>query len=186
MPAERIAALYVDPNGSYANLFGVEVWDEVRDARLYAGPWPVVAHPPCARWSIMGNCRGYRDGQDGGCFEAALACVRKFGGVLEHPRHTLAWKWFELPRPTAEGWTRSLLDDGYVCEVDQRLYGHEARKPTWLYYVGSEPSPMRWGQGSRGHVTVGRGYGGGSDRSKMRSATPPEFRTALIAMARDR
>jgi hypothetical protein len=45
-----IAALYVDPNGAYVNLPGVEVWDEARDARTYAGPWPVVAHPPCNKW----------------------------------------------------------------------------------------------------------------------------------------
>ena len=45
-----IAALYVDPKGVYAGLPDVEVWDEARDGRLYAGPWPVVAHPPCARW----------------------------------------------------------------------------------------------------------------------------------------
>lgn len=45
-----IAALYVLPDGPYAGLEGVEVWDEARDARTYAGPWPVVAHPPCQRW----------------------------------------------------------------------------------------------------------------------------------------
>ncbi len=46
-----IAALYVETGGCY---FGVpwliDPWDEQRDARLYAGPWPVVAHPPCQRW----------------------------------------------------------------------------------------------------------------------------------------
>jgi hypothetical protein len=45
-----IAALFVAPDGVYAGLPGVEVWDEARDARRYAGPWPVVAHPPCQRW----------------------------------------------------------------------------------------------------------------------------------------
>jgi len=61
MPAElsaaqsRMAALFVDPNGVYAGLPDVDVWDEARDARLYAGPWPVVAHPPCARWGQLAN-----------------------------------------------------------------------------------------------------------------------------------
>ena len=33
-----IAALYVETNGSYFNLDGVEPWDQERDARKYAGP----------------------------------------------------------------------------------------------------------------------------------------------------
>ena len=45
-----IAALYVQRGGIYWDLPDVDPWDEARDARLYAGPWPVVAHPPCARW----------------------------------------------------------------------------------------------------------------------------------------
>jgi hypothetical protein len=45
-----IAALYVQTGGCYSGLDGVDLWDEARDARGYAGPWPVVAHPPCERW----------------------------------------------------------------------------------------------------------------------------------------
>lgn len=48
-----IAALYVQRNGSYAGLPDVDLWDEQRDARKYAGPYPVVAHPPCQRWGKM-------------------------------------------------------------------------------------------------------------------------------------
>lgn len=177
-----IAALYVETDGAYFGLEGVDPWDEKRDARLYDGPFPVVAHPPCARWSIMGNCRGYRDGKDGGCFEHALSCVRRFGGVLEHPAHSLAWERFGLPMPPGQGWARSLLDDGWACAVDQRRYGHDARKPTWLYYVGPPPPPLAWGRGNRGTTTVGRGYGGG--REHLRSRTPEPFRNALLALAR--
>ncbi len=45
-----IAALYVQEDGCYAGLAGVDPWPEVRDARKYAGPHPVAAHPPCQRW----------------------------------------------------------------------------------------------------------------------------------------
>jgi hypothetical protein len=108
--------------------------------------------------------------------------VRRFGGVLEHPAHSLAWKHYNLARPAGHGWTRSLLDEGWTCEVDQRLYGHPAYKPTWLYAYGVDPEQLRWGRGERGVTTVGRGFGGG--RSHLRSRTPLAFRDALLSMAR--
>jgi hypothetical protein len=71
-----IAALYVETGGVYYGLPDVDPWDEERDARLYAGPWPVVAHPPCNRYSKLATFRRQRDGNDGGCFRAALDAVR--------------------------------------------------------------------------------------------------------------
>ena len=178
-----VAALYVEKGGAYFGLEGVDPWDEERDARLYAGPWPVVAHPPCNRWSRLATFRRQRDGEDGGCFAHALYTVRRFGGVLEHPAHTLAWSRFGLMRPPERGWGRSLYDEGWVCEVDQRHYGHEARKPTWLYLHGGNPPAMAWGRAERSDKTIQASYGGGR-RQAIRSRTPPAFRDALLAMAR--
>ena len=45
-----IAALFVESDGAYWNVPGVDPWDIVRNARGYLGPYPVVAHPPCQRW----------------------------------------------------------------------------------------------------------------------------------------
>lgn len=50
-----IAALFVETNGCYFGQPGVDPWDINRDARLYPGPWPVVAHPPCERWNGPAN-----------------------------------------------------------------------------------------------------------------------------------
>ena len=103
--------------------------------------------------------------------------------MLEHPAHTRAWRRFGLPMPVAEdGWTRSLFDDCWTCEVDQRWYGHEANKPTWLYYVGAEPPPLRGWRAPKGSRTVGRSWG--QHRDGKRSATPPAFRDLLLGMAR--
>jgi hypothetical protein len=181
MSGIRVAALYVETNGVYYGLPDVDPWDEARDARLYAGPWPVVAHPPCARWSKMGTCRGYYDGADDDCFEAALHAVRTFGGVLEHPEHTLAWKRFTLPRPGGAGWVTALGDDGAACLVDQRWYGHRARKPTWLYAVGVELPLLAWGRGAKSRLHIANSHhGDGTDRS----GTPLAFRDVLLDMAR--
>ncbi len=184
MTAATVAALYVYRGGIYADVPGVEIYDEGWDARAYRGPHPVVAHPPCKRWSLMSNCRNMRDGQDRGCFKAALFDVRRFGGVLEHPAHSLAWEWFDLPKPAKEGWVRCLTDEGWVCEVDQRWYGHEANKPTWLYCVSAEePGELIWGRAPRGEKTVGRSWGQGRDHG--RSGTPPIFRDVLLKLARN-
>lgn len=142
-----VAALFVQTGGAYYGLDGVDPWDEARDARLYAGPWPVVAHPPCSRWCQLAYINqkryGHAVGADGGCFASALASVRRFGGILEHPARTYAWPAFRLPKPVrGAGWTRAIGDPGWVCEVSQRAYGHPARKLTWLYYVGDAPPPL--------------------------------------------
>jgi len=144
MSDATIAALYVQKGGCYFGLPGVDPWDEARDARLYAGPWPVVAHPPCARWCQLAGLVEARyptikKGADGGTFAAALASVRQFGGVLEHPAFTAAWAAYDMQPPEAFGWTKEGFGPGWVCEVSQAAYGHRARKLTWLYYVGNPP-----------------------------------------------
>lgn len=192
-----VAVLYVETGGVYYNLPDVDPWDEQRDARLYAGPWPVVAHPPCDRW-----CRfapgiqtrfGYKVGDDAGRFEAALEAVRRFGGVLEHPAYSLAWPAFNLPRPISSvGWSRSLLDDpGASCYIEQGQYGHDMKKATWLYAVLPEYPQLRWRQRRDGELERYRwskvryaGDEGRERRSANSSRTPPEFRDVLLAMAR--
>lgn len=179
-----IAALYVDPRGVYADLPDVDLWDEARDARLYAGPHPVVAHPPCKSWSIMGQCRPeIIRGDDGGCFNLALHAVRTWGGVLEHPAHTHAWARYGLPRPAREGWVGAFGDPGWSCEIDQAMYGHRANKRTWLYYVSSNELPdLEWGLAPQTGITVRNDGGGGRDQ---RSRTPPAFRDVLLSLARN-
>jgi hypothetical protein len=130
----------------------------------------------------MGQCRPeIVRGEDGGCFEAALAAVRKYGGVLEHPANSYAWNRFVLPPPAARGWTGSLLDYGWTCEVDQFRYGHRANKRTWLYYVGPKPPALDWSWMKRSPITVRNDGGGGRDQ---RSRTPLLFRDVLLDMAR--
>ena len=203
-----IAALYVETGGSYFGLPDVDPWDEARDARLYAGPHPVVAHPPCQRWGKLWAGQplwikrtGIRlvKGDDSGCFKAALAAVRQWGGVLEHPWGSHAWPHFGLTRPPRSGgWIAADVDGGWTCCVEQGRYGLYARKPTMLYACGIDELPeLDWGIGERrldpeiverwglkrairlGEVaSIG---GGGNDRE--RAATPEQFRDLLLSIA---
>lgn len=84
-----IAALFVDPEGTYSRIPNIDLWGEDRDAREYRGPYPVIAHPPCQRWGKFwhgstAKPHQYRLGEDSGCFATALTAVRNYGGVLEH------------------------------------------------------------------------------------------------------
>lgn len=193
----KIAALFVETAGRYFGIPNIDPWDVERDARKYDGDFPVVAHPPCFLWVNLAavNWKRYQrerpawypGGTDGGCFSAALAAVRRCGGVLEHPAGTWAWAAFGLqrPAPDSRGWSRSPNNPNeWVCEVWQSAYGHLARKRTWLLYVGSNPPlDLDWTRATGTHQI------GWFDRNrptlskKEASRTPQAFADALIALA---
>ena len=204
----KIAALFVENGGCYYGLPDVEPWDQERDARQYDGPWPVVAHPPFQRWGklwagqplhIKRTGERKTKGDDGGCFVAALACVRQWGGVLEHPWGSHAWPAFGLNRPPREGrWITADFHGGWTCCVEQGRYGHYARKPTLLYAHGVDLPELDWGigeprldpaviarMGLKRAKRLGEvGARGGGTDSSPRIGTPQPFRDLLIAMAK--
>jgi hypothetical protein len=198
-----IAALFVATGGAYWNLDGVEPWDETRDARRYAGPWPVVAHSPCGPWGRYwhgGPSAKIRrvKGDDGRCFESALASVRRWGGVLEHPEASAAWAAFGLNAPPhSGGWIVADFVGGWTCCVEQGHYGHRARKKTWLYAHSVELPALTWGP-SKGD-RLDEGFHTAAERRAARAAgrkpiprlsraqniaTPIPFRDLLLSIAR--
>lgn len=206
MTADKIAALYVETNGCYYGLDDVDPWDQTRDARLYTGPYPVVAHPPCQRWGRFwhGSTRKphqFRMGEDSGCFAAALTSVRNYGGILEHPKDSHAWDWFGLTKPPFNGkWVPADNFGGYTCCVWQGHYGHLSGKPTWLYVVSNQSTlpDLKWGpceQRIHPRALELHGYKkarrigmmamvGGKDKTRIRNATPIQFRDVLIQIAK--
>lgn len=214
MSTQRIAALFVDRRGPYWNRPDIDAWDIGRDARKYDGDLPVVAHPPCERWGrYWGGGPSARVkralGDDGGCFEAALFAVRRWGGVLEHPEASHAFGAYQLPRPPKTGgWIPHRCDLGvrlfvasmraWSCCVEQGHYGHPARKATWLYYVGANPPPeLIWGKSAG--IRLDEGFHSKEERERARAAgrkpvkrlstvqnivTPPAFAELLISLAR--
>lgn len=194
---QKVAALFVFEDGPYADMSGVIPYGIHRNAFTYDGPFPVVAHPPCARWGRYwyGQPGGKRlkKGDDGGMFEFALHQVRTWGGVLEHPRDTSAWAFYGINAPPREGgwvpadeyeWPAGLA---WTCAVEQGHYGHLAQKPTWLYYVGHrEPPELIWGPSA-----VARRPGESPRRGmlerlskRQRALTPVAFRDLLVKLAR--
>jgi len=213
-----VAALYIVRGGVYWDIPGVDPWDEDRDARKYAGPHPVVAHPPCERWGRywyggpMLHKLGRRKelGSDGGCFQAALAAIRKYGGILEHPEASKAWEWFHIAKPPRAGeWVKADYCGGWTCCVEQGHYGHRARKATWLYYNAGvsfpvwwpAPADLVWGPSPAG-VRLDLGFHSKEERRAAQrlgtlrakgenrmprqecAATPPAFRDLLLSIAR--
>lgn len=198
----NVAALFVDPRGPYPALLGPEMcWDETRDARGYAGPWPVVAHPPCGPWGNLRQMRvpnRERRTQDADCMAPAIEAVRKFGGVLEQPAGSVAFERFGLPRPNAA----PDAFGGFTIEVCQVEWGHPARKKTWLYLVGLTPfdfeaippfpgrAPTHWVSGGRKSSRKNGRRGGGVVpegikvcSAQQRRRTPEPFARWLISVA---
>lgn len=165
----RVAALYVRADGCYASM-DVDLWDIQRDAALYDGPGPVVAHPPCGPW---GRYRHTCTRQRADLAVRAVEQVRRHGGVLEHPAGSHLWLARELPKPgeTHDSW------GGWSLLIRQGWFGHRAPKATWLYIVGANehpplPDPK---QDPGGRVeNMGR---------RERELTPPALARWLVALA---
>ena len=137
-----IAALYVESRGVYAGLPDVDLWDRDRDARTYAGPWPVVAHPPGARWGrswggnptqqprlVLGDDVGMlRRGP--GRDATARRCLGAPRGqpCVDRPSDSSRHREPEGGRDGLAGGVDVLRGKGH--------YGHRSRKTTGWYAVG--------------------------------------------------
>ena len=181
-----VAVLFARADSHYKTLPGCDVWDEARDARKWPGGAPVVAHPPCRLWAKLRQFAKANDPEmERQLAIDAVARVRRFGGVLEHPAESTLLGCVGLPTPgrapDAYG--------GWTAEVRQCDWGHKAEKRTWLYIVGCHPDDLP-AMPPRGEPTgVIKPQRGVPRTLKIvtkaeREHTPPQLAAWLVELAR--
>lgn len=133
---ETVSILFARQDSIYKALPGCDVWDIDRDARTFDGPGPVVAHPPCRAW---GRLRAFANPRpdERNLGRLAVALVREFGGVLEHPAGSTLWASQAIPLPGKRD-----QFGGWTLQAPQKWWGHKAEKETWFYIVGCEPGDI--------------------------------------------
>lgn len=177
-----VAVLFARTDSVYKTLPGCDVWDIERDARLWPGGCPVVAHPPCRAWGRLRQFAKPRDDEKA-LAPWAVDRIRQFGGVLEHPAESSLWAHCSLPRPGRAP------DDfgGWSMAVRQCDFGHKAEKLTWLYVVGVHPDDLPVMPSHKEPTHVVRGDADAilpSVTKAEREHTPPEFAAWLVDLAR--
>lgn len=199
-----ISALYVIKGGCY-DIPGFDLWDIERDARKYKGPNKVICHPPCERWGrywgggpmLHGTEKQKFLGDDEQCFSHSVWATRTFGGVIEHPEGSHAFRYYGLPIPDRNGgWTQPDRWGGRSCCVAQGHYGHRAQKLTWLYGVKVKYLELKWGK-AEGKTLIDEGFHSKEERARaiktgicqrlsrnQRMQTPIEFRDLLLEMVK--
>ena len=130
-----ISVLYVRKDSIYKQL-GVDCWDIERDARNWPGGNSIIAHPPCRAWGKLAHFARPRPDEKQLAINS-IALIRKYGGVLEHPRASKLWQTLSLPLP-------GKIDEhgGFSLCVNQSWWGHKAEKNTLLYIVGISPKDI--------------------------------------------
>ena len=179
-----VAALFVRADSVYKAMPGVDCWDISRDARLWTGGMPLVAHPPCRAWGRLRQFAKPREDEKA-LAPWAVEQVRRWGGVLEHPAHSSLWPTLGLPRP---GDTPDKFC-GWATGIHQFDFGHRAEKATWLYIVGCAPGevpdiPVRIGTPTH-CVRPTRSYPRLPSVTKAeREHSPPALAAWLVEVAR--
>jgi hypothetical protein len=174
-----IAALFVRRDSIYKTLPGVDCWDDQRDARLWPGGSPMIAHPPCRTW---GRLKAFAKAPEDEHAIApwAIHQARIWGGVVEHPNGSALFRECGIivgGLPDAWG--------GIAIEVDQFHWGHKARKRTVLYIVGTLTLPTIPHRPGRPTHVIAQSTGALPwVTHREREATPPEFAEWLVNVAR--
>ena len=181
-----VAVLFARADSVYKTLAGVDVWDEARDARLWPGGAPLVAHPPCRLWAKLRQfAKASNPVMEKQLARDAVRRVQHFGGVLEHPKESTLWLDMGLP------WPGRAPDEfgGWTAEVRQCDWGHKAEKRTWLYIVGCHPDdlpPLPARGEPTGCIKPQRGVARTLKivTKSEREHTPPELAQWLVDLAR--
>lgn len=172
-PPGSVSVLFTRSDSCYIDL-AADCWDITRDARSYTGPGPVVCHPPCRGWGRLRHWAKPRPDEKALAL-FAVECVRKYGGILEHPYGSTLWPAAGLPKPGfgPDEW------GGWTLLVEQGWWGHPAPKPTYLYIVGVTRTQI-----GELPVQVHRAEGRTLELSPAdRERTPPEFAKFLLHVA---
>jgi len=165
----NVAALFVRRDTHYADL-GCDCYDIERDALTWPGGVPCIAHPPCRGWSQLSHFAKPRPGE----LELApwaVAQVRKFGGVVEHPFNSRLWAHVGCL-------TFGVRDQfgGVLIPVYQSWWGHRALKKSCVYVVGPTPDLPEYQAPTRTHLVEKMGRA-------ERERTPAPFAAWLVDLA---
>lgn len=180
-----VAVLFARADSVYKSICDCDVWDIERDARRWPGGASVVAHPPCRAWGQLRHMAKPRDDEkDLALF--AVDQVRRFGGVLEHPKNSTLWPVAGLPA------VRSFDEfGGWTLPIFQSWFGHRAEKATRLYIVGCRPKDIPGfdlGLGEASHTCGGSRRVLRPNRPEISKAerehTPPALALWLVELAR--
>jgi hypothetical protein len=161
----KTVVLFTKENSIY-NRLGCDCYDKERNALTYTGQRPVIAHPPCRAW---GKLKGQAKPEPGEKNLAvwALQQVNQKGGCLEHPKASDLFKNYDISH-------------GILYPIQQKDFGHPARKDTYIYIVGLDirdiPPP---------DIRLGLPDGKVENQSKGgRESTPERMATWLIEIIR--
>jgi len=157
------------------------------DARLWPGGNSVICHPPCRAWGQLSHFAKPRpDEKELAIY--SINTIRKWGGVLEHPRASKLWPHMGLP-------TGLNVDEfgGYSILINQSWFGHKAQKKTLLYICGVDrmklpPVPIRFDRIDFTVTSSKRKSSGQKPKARLekkeREATPIELALWLIEVAK--
>ncbi|MEN2434955.1 hypothetical protein AAH994_06045 [Weeksellaceae bacterium A-14] len=131
-----IPVLFCDSDSVYKNFPECDVYDLSRDAFTYYGNYPLICHPPCRLFSRL-RAFSRADKKEKQCAFFALEKVRRYGGILEHPRSSTLWKngGFNLDGSVDRY-------GGFLRSVNLSWFGFQCEKKTMLYFCGLSPKDL--------------------------------------------